>query len=48
VRWAERPHGVRLIERRLMPPLGHFSLVRFAKPATDFPRQNRVEALASR
>ena len=30
-RWAERPHGVRVIERRAMPPLGHFSLVRFAK-----------------
>jgi phosphatidylethanolamine/phosphatidyl-N-methylethanolamine N-methyltransferase len=30
-RWAERGHGVRLIERRAMPPLGHFSLVRFAK-----------------
>ena len=25
-RWAERPHGVRLVERRPMPPLGHFSL----------------------
>ena len=27
--WAERD-GVRLIERRPMPPLGHFSLIRFA------------------
>jgi phosphatidylethanolamine/phosphatidyl-N-methylethanolamine N-methyltransferase len=29
--WAERHGGVRLIERRPMPPLGHFSLVRFAR-----------------
>ena len=28
--WAERD-GVRLIERRPMPPLGHFSLIRFGK-----------------
>jgi len=28
--WAER-EGVRLIERRAMPPLGHFSLIRFGK-----------------
>jgi phosphatidylethanolamine/phosphatidyl-N-methylethanolamine N-methyltransferase len=30
-RWAQRPHGVRLVERRAMPPFGHFCLVRFAK-----------------
>jgi phosphatidylethanolamine/phosphatidyl-N-methylethanolamine N-methyltransferase len=30
-RWAERHGGVELIERRPMPPLGHFSLVRFRK-----------------
>jgi phosphatidylethanolamine/phosphatidyl-N-methylethanolamine N-methyltransferase len=30
-RWAERTQGIRVIERRPMPPLGHFSLVRFAK-----------------
>jgi phosphatidylethanolamine/phosphatidyl-N-methylethanolamine N-methyltransferase len=29
--WAARTHGVRLIERRAMPPLGHFSLIRFTK-----------------
>ncbi len=29
--WAAGPHGVRLIERRPMPPFGHFSLIRFAK-----------------
>jgi phosphatidylethanolamine/phosphatidyl-N-methylethanolamine N-methyltransferase len=30
-RWAARSPGMRLIERRSMPPLGHFSLIRFAK-----------------
>ena len=30
-RWAARHGGVRLVERRPMPPLGHFSLIRFAK-----------------
>jgi phosphatidylethanolamine/phosphatidyl-N-methylethanolamine N-methyltransferase len=30
VSWAERD-SVRLIERRPMPPLGHFSLIRFGK-----------------
>ena len=30
VRWAQRD-GVRLIERRPMPPMGHFSLIRFGK-----------------
>ncbi len=29
--WAERHGGVRLIERRAMPPLGHFSLIRFER-----------------
>jgi phosphatidylethanolamine/phosphatidyl-N-methylethanolamine N-methyltransferase len=34
--WAESgPHGMRLIERRPMPPLGHFSLIRFGKAAAD-------------
>jgi phosphatidylethanolamine/phosphatidyl-N-methylethanolamine N-methyltransferase len=27
--WAARHAGVRLLERRPMPPLGHFSLIRF-------------------
>jgi phosphatidylethanolamine/phosphatidyl-N-methylethanolamine N-methyltransferase len=31
MRWAARHGGVRLIERRPMPPLGHFSLIRFAR-----------------
>jgi phosphatidylethanolamine/phosphatidyl-N-methylethanolamine N-methyltransferase len=29
--WAARHGGVRLIERRAMPPLGHFSLIRFGR-----------------
>jgi phosphatidylethanolamine/phosphatidyl-N-methylethanolamine N-methyltransferase len=33
VAWAARHDGVRLIERRAMPPLGHFSLIRFARLA---------------
>ena len=31
--WATRASGISLIERRPMPPLGHFSLVRFGKTA---------------
>jgi phosphatidylethanolamine/phosphatidyl-N-methylethanolamine N-methyltransferase len=30
-RWAARTDGVALVERCAMPPLGHFSLIRFAK-----------------
>ena len=29
--WAEKTRGVRLIERRAMPPFGHFNLIRFGK-----------------
>ena len=29
--WSERQDGIRLIERRPIPPLGHFSLIRFGK-----------------
>jgi phosphatidylethanolamine/phosphatidyl-N-methylethanolamine N-methyltransferase len=32
-RWATAHGGVRLVERRPMPPLGHFSLIRYAKAA---------------
>jgi phosphatidylethanolamine/phosphatidyl-N-methylethanolamine N-methyltransferase len=31
--WAAQHGGVRLVERRAMPPLGHFSLIRFARLA---------------
>ena len=30
-RWAEATSGMRLVERRAMPPFGHFCLIRFAK-----------------
>jgi phosphatidylethanolamine/phosphatidyl-N-methylethanolamine N-methyltransferase len=33
-RWIERAEGMRLLERRPVPPLGHFSLIRFGKAAT--------------
>jgi len=33
--WASRHGGVRIVERRPMPPLGHFSLIRFARMADD-------------
>jgi phosphatidylethanolamine/phosphatidyl-N-methylethanolamine N-methyltransferase len=29
--WAARTSGIELIERRPVPPLGHFSLIRFRK-----------------
>jgi len=42
--WAGKTPDIRLVERRSMPPLGHFSLVRFAKAeaaATDMRRESR-------
>jgi len=33
--WAQGRSDMRLVERRPMPPLGHFSLVRFAKAAAE-------------
>src|SRR3979411_1744819 len=38
-RWAERTRGMRLIERRAMPPFGHFSLIRFAKTSATAARE---------
>jgi phosphatidylethanolamine/phosphatidyl-N-methylethanolamine N-methyltransferase len=29
--WARRTDGIALVERRAVPPFGHFSLIRFAK-----------------
>jgi phosphatidylethanolamine/phosphatidyl-N-methylethanolamine N-methyltransferase len=46
-RWAERTRGMRLIERRAMPPFGHFSLIRFAKAGTEVTaRDERITAPA--
>jgi phosphatidylethanolamine/phosphatidyl-N-methylethanolamine N-methyltransferase len=33
--WASRHGGVRFVERRPMPPLGHFSLIRFERTSCD-------------
>jgi phosphatidylethanolamine/phosphatidyl-N-methylethanolamine N-methyltransferase len=30
-RWADQTAGIQLIERRAMPPFGHFNLIRFGK-----------------
>ncbi len=31
--WAARHGGIRMLERRAMPPLGHFALIRFGRAA---------------
>src|SRR5207344_3248305 len=40
-RWAERTRGMRLFERRAMPPFGHFSLIRFAKAGAAAAREEK-------
>jgi hypothetical protein len=40
-RWVERHSGVRLLERRAMPPVGHFSLIRFEPGARTKLRRRR-------
>lgn len=34
LRWAEGSPGIRIVERRALPPLGHFFLIRLAKSPT--------------
>lgn len=47
-RWSKSQHGMELIERRPMPPFGHFSLVRFAKsPEAAATQEDRLEAHVS-
>jgi phosphatidylethanolamine/phosphatidyl-N-methylethanolamine N-methyltransferase len=41
--WADRTAGVHLIERRAMPPLGHFSLIRFAKEGGAQTERNTLQ-----
>jgi phosphatidylethanolamine/phosphatidyl-N-methylethanolamine N-methyltransferase len=41
-RWAEALPRVRLVERRPLPPLGHFWLIRFTKLACDRARNDAV------
>jgi phosphatidylethanolamine/phosphatidyl-N-methylethanolamine N-methyltransferase len=36
--WAAGHAGVRFVERRPMPPFGHFSLIRYARVAAQAPR----------
>jgi hypothetical protein len=43
-RWAERHGGVRVLERRPMPPLGHFSLIRFKRLAAGANGRGRAAA----
>jgi phosphatidylethanolamine/phosphatidyl-N-methylethanolamine N-methyltransferase len=42
--WAERMPDVRLVERRPMPPFGHFSLIRFGKERKAAARPDRMSA----
>jgi phosphatidylethanolamine/phosphatidyl-N-methylethanolamine N-methyltransferase len=37
--WAAHCQDMRLVERRAMPPFGHFSLIRFSKTGTAVPAQ---------
>ncbi|HUI21354.1 MAG TPA: class I SAM-dependent methyltransferase [Methylocella sp.] len=46
-RWVEQRDGVCVVERRAMPPFGHFSMIRFAKSAKAGAAQDdRLKALA--
>ena len=46
-RWAAQTRDVDLVERRAMPPLGHFSLIRFAKGGgAAAAHQERLQASA--
>jgi len=42
--WAERHGGVHVLERRPMPPLGHFSLIRFGRRPAGMDGQGRPGA----
>ena len=48
VKWVDRTDGVRLTERRAMPPLGHFSLIRFTKDSVPGARSAQDNFRASR
>ena len=46
-RWASQTRDVELVERRAMPPFGHFSLIRFAKGGgAAAAHQERLQASA--
>jgi phosphatidylethanolamine/phosphatidyl-N-methylethanolamine N-methyltransferase len=42
--WAERHGGVRVLERRPMPPFGHFSLIRFERLPAGADGRGRARA----
>ena len=42
VRWVESHGGVRVVERRPMPPMGHFSLIRFERMAAGTGPEKKV------
>jgi phosphatidylethanolamine/phosphatidyl-N-methylethanolamine N-methyltransferase len=44
--WAARHGGVHVVERRAVPPLGHFSLIRFARVAPVTAGQGAATAAA--
>src|SRR6185436_15121520 len=44
-RWAKRTAGMQLVERRAMPPFGHFSLIRFAKAGGTWRASEDVSAM---
>jgi len=46
--WAARHGGVRIVERRTVPPLGHFSLIRFERVAATALTPQAVAAGAGR
>jgi phosphatidylethanolamine/phosphatidyl-N-methylethanolamine N-methyltransferase len=46
--WAERHGGVRVAERRPMPPLGHFSLIRFERVGAQARREAGAGETAAR
>jgi phosphatidylethanolamine/phosphatidyl-N-methylethanolamine N-methyltransferase len=43
--WAQHHGGVRVIERRALPPLGQFSLIRFGRDEAGATSQNRAAAI---
>ncbi len=46
--WAAGHGGVRVVERRAMPPLGHFSLIRFARLDSRASEPRTAAAAAAR
>jgi len=44
-KWLAGSRGMELVERRLVPPLGHFSLIRFRKTEVAAGRLARVSSV---